>query len=65
MSWDKVQGDWQRHLGQARIIWGKLTEDDLQQINGRRDVLLDKIQERYKITKVQAEEEVHTFEKRM
>lgn len=62
MSWENIQADWQRHIGQVRIQWGKLTEEDLQQINGRRETLLEKIQERYKITRVQAEDQVKRFE---
>lgn len=64
MSWENIQADWQRHIGQARILWGKLTEEDLQQISGRRETLLNKIQDRYKITRVQAEEQVQKFEAR-
>ncbi|MCO6441697.1 MAG: general stress protein CsbD [Nitrococcus mobilis] len=64
MGWDTVQGDWQRHVGQIRILWSKLTEDELQQINGRRDMLIDKIHERYQLPKDAVEEQVKIFESR-
>lgn len=64
MGWENIQADWPRHIGHVRVIWGKLTEEELHQIDGRRDVLLDKIQERYKIIRPHAEEQVKTFERR-
>lgn len=64
MGWDTVQGDWQRHVGQVRIRWGRLTEEDLKEINGRRDVLVEKIQSKYYLPKVNAEEEVTIFARR-
>lgn len=65
MSWETVQNDWQRHIGHVRVIWGRITDDELQQINGRRDALLKKIQEKYHITEPEADEQVKTFERRM
>lgn len=62
MSWDAVQKDWQRHVGQVRILWGRLTEDELKEINGRRDVLVDMIHRRYQIPKYNADEKVRVFE---
>lgn len=62
MSWDVIQKDWQRYVGQARILWGKLTEDDLQKINGRRDTLVEMIHSRYQIPKYDADEKVRVFE---
>lgn len=62
MSWDNVQADWQLHVGQIRIHWDKLTEDELQQINGRRDTLVDMIHRKYELPKEAADEQVKVFE---
>lgn len=65
MGWENVQSDWQRNIARVRIKWPKLTEDDLHHINGRREALIDKIQQRYKLSEVQADDQVQTFEKYM
>ena len=51
MDWDRVQGSWKQLTGRVKEKWGKLTDDDLTAINGRRDQLEGKIQERYGIAK--------------
>lgn len=63
MSWDAIQKDWQRYVGHVRIVWPRLTEDDLKKINGRRDSLIEMIHHRYQIPKYNAEEKVRTFER--
>lgn len=55
MNWDQIQGNWMQLRGKAKEKWGKLTDDDLDVINGRRDQLVGKLQERYRYSKVQAE----------
>ena len=55
MNWDQVEGNWKQFKGQIKQKWAKLTDDDLQLINGKRIELLGKIQERHGITKEQAE----------
>lgn len=62
MNWDTVKGNWRVLKGRAREKWGELTDDDLDQIAGKRDVLLGTLQERYGRTKEAAEEEVREFE---
>ena len=52
--WDRVAGSWKQISGQARIQWGKLTDDDLEQIKGQREVLVGKLQERYGYAKEEA-----------
>src|SRR6202021_2095653 len=49
MNWDQVEGKWKQYSGKAKEKWGKLTDDDLEVIRGRRDQLIGKIQERYGI----------------
>ncbi len=64
MNWDIIKGNWKQAKGNIRRQWGKLTDDDLDVIAGERDVLIGKIQERYGLTKDQAEKEVDDFNRR-
>ena len=54
MDWNRVQGSWKQLEGKVKAKWGKLTADDLTAINGRREELEGKIQQRYGIAKDQA-----------
>jgi len=63
MNWDQVKGNWKQFSGTVKVKWGKLTDDELDQIAGRRDILLGKIQERYGIAKEEAEKQVTDWEK--
>lgn len=47
MDWNRVEGSWKQISGRIKEQWGKLTDDDLAQINGNREQLEGKIQERY------------------
>jgi uncharacterized protein YjbJ (UPF0337 family) len=47
MNWDRIEGDWKQFVGKVKEKWGKLTDDDLAAINGKREQLEGKIQERY------------------
>ena len=47
INWDRIEGDWKQFVGKVKEKWGKLTEDDLAAINGKREQLEGKIQERY------------------
>jgi len=58
MDWNRVEGNWKQVKGQVKEKWGKLTDDDLTAINGRRDQLEGKIQERYGLAKDQAKKEI-------
>jgi len=61
MNWDQVEGKWKQAKGSVKERWGKLTDDDLDVISGKRDQLVGKIQERYGISKEQAQREVETW----
>jgi uncharacterized protein YjbJ (UPF0337 family) len=61
MNWDQVEGKWKQYSGKAKEKWGKLTDDDLEVVRGRRDQLTGKIQERYGIVKQEAEKQVDEF----
>jgi uncharacterized protein YjbJ (UPF0337 family) len=49
MDWNRVEGNWKQAKGKVKEQWGKLTDDDLTFIAGKRDQLEGKIQERYGI----------------
>jgi len=55
MNWDQVKGQWKQMKGSMKEQWGKLTDDDLTQINGQRDKLVGRLQERYGIAKEEAQ----------
>lgn len=62
MNWDIVEGNWKQFKGRIRVRWGKLTDDKLDLINGKRVELAGKIQEAYGITKEEVEEQIKIFE---
>jgi uncharacterized protein YjbJ (UPF0337 family) len=61
MDWNRVEGNWKQVKGKVKEKWGKLTDDDLTVINGRRDQLEGKIQERYGIAKDQVRKDVDSW----
>jgi uncharacterized protein YjbJ (UPF0337 family) len=63
MNWDQMEGNWKQFKGKVRAKWGMLTNDELDVIQGRRDQLIGKIQERYGLEREQAEKEVDDFMK--
>jgi len=62
MNWDIAEGNWKQFKGKVKAQWGKLTDDHLDVIAGKRDVLLGKVQEAYGITKDEAEQQIKRFE---
>ena len=58
MDWNQVEGNWRQLKGSAKAQWGKLTDADLTQIEGRREQLEGKIQERYGYTKERVRKEL-------
>jgi uncharacterized protein YjbJ (UPF0337 family)/ElaB/YqjD/DUF883 family membrane-anchored ribosome-binding protein len=58
MDWNRVEGDWKRMKGKVKEQWGRLTDDDLTTIGGRREQLEGKIQERYGYAKDQVRREI-------
>jgi len=62
---DILQGKWNQVLGKVKQQWGKLTDDELDRIEGRYDELIDVIQERYGYSKAKATEEVDEFINRL
>jgi uncharacterized protein YjbJ (UPF0337 family) len=62
MNWDRVEGNWKKFSGKVREQWGRLTDDDLDVIEGRRETLSGRIQEIYGISQDEAERQIKRFE---
>lgn len=58
MNWDRIEGNWKQFRGKVQQQWGKLTDNDLNYVEGRRVELVGEIQERYGIAKDEAEKQV-------
>jgi uncharacterized protein YjbJ (UPF0337 family) len=58
MNWDQVEGKWNEFKGKVQTKWGKLTNDDLDAIRGKRTELLGRLQQRYGYKKDEAERHV-------
>ena len=58
MNSDQIKGKWKQMKGSAKERWGKLTDDDLDIIDGKHDQLIGKIQERYGIAREVAQKQV-------
>lgn len=61
MNWDQLQGNWKQMTGKVREKWGKLTDDDLMMVAGKREQLTGVLQQRYGLAKEQAEKELDEF----
>ena len=61
MNWDQIQGNWKQMTGQVKEKWGKLTDDDLTMIAGKRDQLAGILQQRYSYAKEVVEKELNLF----
>ncbi|MEQ8734594.1 MAG: CsbD family protein [Rhodospirillaceae bacterium] len=58
-----IEGNWEQVKGRIKKKWGQLTDDELDQINGDRKILVGKIQEKYGKAKDEVEREMKEFEK--
>ena len=61
MNWEQIEGQWQQIKGQVKSTWGKLTDDDLKNVAGKKDVLIGKVQARYGVLKDEAEKQVDAW----
>ena len=61
MDWDRIEGNWKVFRGKAKANWGKLTDDDLDVIEGRREELEGRLQAQYGYAKDKARSEVDTW----
>jgi len=64
MNWDIVAGNWKQFKGKVQGQWGKLTDDQLDVIAGKRTELAGKIQEVYGLSKEETEKQIKRFEDR-
>lgn len=62
MNQDRIEGNWKQFKGKVKEQWGKLTDDDLDVIAGKRDQLLGRIQERHGVARDEAEKQVKNWE---
>jgi uncharacterized protein YjbJ (UPF0337 family) len=58
MNWDRIEGNWKQFKGKAQQKWGELTNDDLDVVQGHKEELIGRLQERKGIARDQAEREV-------
>ena len=58
MTWDQIEGNWLHFKNKLRHNWAKLTDEDITRINGRRDELAARLQERYGFARNEAEREI-------
>lgn len=58
MNWDRVEGNWKQIRGKVKEQWGRLTDDDLDIVAGKRDQLVGRLQESYGISKDEAASQV-------
>jgi uncharacterized protein YjbJ (UPF0337 family) len=65
MNWDRIEGNWKQFKGKAKEQWGKLTDNQLEVIAGKRDSLVGSIQVAYGITKDQSEKQLAEWQERM
>lgn len=64
MNWSRIEGNWKQLKGRVQEQWGKLTDDDLDVVAGRREQLAGRLQERYGIAQDLAEKEIATWERK-
>ena len=64
MNKDIIQGKWKQTKGEAKRQWGRLTDDDLDQVEGNSEKLAGKLQERYGMGKEEAKKEADAFLKK-
>jgi uncharacterized protein YjbJ (UPF0337 family) len=64
MNSDQVKGSWKQLRGKVKEAWGKLTDDDLDVIDGKKDQLVGKVQKAYGVAREDAEKQVREFQSR-
>jgi uncharacterized protein YjbJ (UPF0337 family) len=62
MNWDRAEGNWKQVKGKVKEQWGKLTDDDLDRIAGKRDQLVGRIQNSYGLSRDEADKQLRDWE---
>lgn len=62
MNWDQIAGKWTEMKGALRERWGDITDNELEQLRGKRDKLAGLIQQKYGVAKEEAEKQISEFE---
>ena len=65
MSWDRISGNWTQWKGRVRERWGRLTQDQVDVIAGRRDQLAGRIQEAYALSTEETERQLRNWERNL
>ena len=65
MNWDRIAGDWEQWKGRVQERWGRLTDDHLDVIAGRRDQLAGRIREIYGLSNEAAERQLRNWERQL
>lgn len=61
---DELKGKWQQQVGNAKIAWGQLTDDEILKTEGQTQKLVGLVQERYAVTRDEADKQVKSFFKK-
>jgi uncharacterized protein YjbJ (UPF0337 family) len=64
-NWDRISGNWTQWKGRVRERWGKLTDDQLDVVSGRREQLSGRIQEAYGLSKEETERQLLNWERNL
>ncbi len=65
MNWDRIEGNWNQFKGSVKEQWGKLTDDQIEVIAGKRDQLAGTIQSTYGVSKDETEKQLSDWQERM
>lgn len=65
MNWEIVEGSWTQFKGKVKTKWAKLTDDDMAAIDGKREALIGRLQQRYGMKKDEAEKELDSWIQKM
>lgn len=61
MNWERIEGNWKNLHDKVRQQWGRLTDEDIDEIEGRRRELAGRIQEAYNVSSDEAERQINRF----
>lgn len=65
VDWDRIEGNWKQVAGKVKEQWGNLTDDDVAQLNGKREQLEGLLQNRYGYSKDKARQELDDWSSRL